>query len=101
MDFIIVYVTHENQEEASKVINHLLDKQLIACANTFPITSFFFWNNEINNENEVVSILKTKTSNRETLKNEILKVHPYDTPCIIKFDVEANQEFGERINNNT
>ena len=33
----------------------------------------------------------------ELLKIEIEKVHPYETPCIMKFNVEANEAYEEWI----
>jgi len=98
MTFILIYVTHENLEQAKKIANHLLDKKLIACANFSPITSMYFWNNKIEESNEIVSILKTKTENWEVVKKEIEKIHPYDTPCIIKLDVSANENYESWIN---
>ena len=30
-----------------------------------------------------------------------MKIHPYTTPCIIKFNIEANEEYENWINNET
>ena len=101
MAFCIIYVTHENLEEAKKVGNHLLEKKMIACANYFPITSSFLWKENIQYEEEFISILKTSLKNWERVKEEIKKVHPYDTPAIIKFQVEANEDFEKWIEEET
>ncbi len=91
----LIYITHENKEEAQKVVSHLLEKNLIACANIFPINSFFHWEGEVNSEKEVVSLLKTSKENWEKVKGEVQKVHPYETPCILKMEVQANSDFEE------
>lgn len=93
MTFIMLYVTHENMEEAQKVANYLLENKLIVCANYFPIQSSYWWNNKITNSNEIVSILKTRKDNWEKIKLKIEELHPYDVPCIIKLDVEANSSY--------
>ncbi len=98
MSFILIYVTHENQENAEKIINHLLKNKLIACANLFPITSSYWWKGKIQNSKEIVSLLKTKKENWEKVKQEIIKIHPYETPCIIKISVEANEDYESWIN---
>lgn len=101
MEIITLYVTHKNQEEADKVVNLLLDKRLIACANFLSITSRYWWKGKIENQDEVVSLLKTKEENFEIVRGEILKIHPYETPCILKMHAEVNESYGEWILNET
>ncbi|MFH1359075.1 MAG: divalent cation tolerance protein CutA [archaeon] len=62
---ILIYVTNPSKQEAEKVINHLIDKKLIACGNIFPITSCYLWKGEKENSNEFVCLLKTKNENWE------------------------------------
>jgi len=101
MSFILIYVTHENKEQAEKVAFHLLKKRLIACANFFPIDSSYWWKGKIAHSQEVVSLLKTKTENWEDIQSEIKKIHPYETPCIIKMNVNANSDYEEWIKTET
>jgi periplasmic divalent cation tolerance protein len=93
MSFIAVYITHGNENEAKKVASHLLEKKLIACVNFFPIESSYWWKGEIENAHEIVSLVKTKKENWEKIKEEVEKTHPYETPCIMKFEVEANENY--------
>lgn len=97
MSFITIYVTYYSKEEAEKIWNHLLNKKLIACYNLFPITSSYSWKWKIENSNEFVTLLKTKTSNWEKIKDEIKNIHPYETTCIMKTEVEANKEYEDWI----
>jgi periplasmic divalent cation tolerance protein len=101
MSFIIIYVTHKNMEEARKVGDFLLQKRLIACANYIPITSSYLWKGKIENEKEIVSILKTRTKNWEKIKKEIEKIHPYETPCIIRLEASSNSSFEEWVTDST
>ena len=101
MAFIVIYVTHKDKSSCQKIISHLLNKKLIACANIFPIQSTFWWKGKIAGANEVVSLIKTKRENWEKVKTEIKLLHSYDTPCIMKIRVEANEEFEQWINNET
>jgi periplasmic divalent cation tolerance protein len=101
MPFIFVYVTNPNEKEAKKIAMHLLRKRLVACTNTFPIKSHYLWKEKIENAKEVVLILKTRKENFEKVKKEIKKIHPYSLPCIIKFDVEANEDFENWIKKET
>ena len=101
MTFISIYVTHKNLEDAQKIASHLLQKKLIACANFFPITGSYCWKGKIENSEEIVSFLKTRKENWEKVKSEIKKIHPYETPCIMKINVEANEDYESWINDET
>lgn len=99
MGFCMVYVTHADQRSAWILINVLLEEKLIACSNIFPIQAAYWWQGEINSEDEVVSIMKTPLSHWEVVKSRIEELHPYDVPCIIKIEVEANAAYEEWIHN--
>ena len=75
----------------------LLNLKMIACVNYLPIEAAYWWQGEINSGEEFVTILKTRTENWAKLKAKIEQLHPYETPCIIKFNVEANQAYEDWI----
>ena len=87
---ITIYVTHASQEAADQIVDALLREHMIACANLFPIESRYWWNGEIVTSNEIVSLLKCDDLNWEAVREYILKVHPYTTPCIIRYEASAN-----------
>lgn len=97
MSFAIIYITHSSEAEAKRVSDHLLQKKMIACANIFPITSAYWWQSTIQHENEWVAVVKTTRENWEKVKSEIEKVHSYEVPCIMKFEVEANAAYEKWI----
>lgn len=97
MGFIIAYITHGTELAAKKISNYLVQKKVVACANLMPITSCYWWKENIENEKEWVSIVKTIPENWEWLKKEVENVHPYDVPCIMKFEVEANKSYEDWI----
>lgn len=98
---ITIYVTHANEDEAEKVTMHLLNKHLIACANFSPVRSTFWWKGKIETNEEIVTLLKTSEENFEQVKQEILSIHPYETPCILKIEAEANEAYAEWVYNET
>ena len=101
MSFIIIQVTYPNIKEANKSIIYLLKRKLISSANSFHIKSTSCWTGKIKEVNEVSVFLKTKKDNWEKVKSEVKKIHPYKIPCITKFNVKANKEYEEWINNQT
>ncbi len=97
MSFILIYITYPNEEEAKRVSDHLLKKKIVACANFFPMKSSYWWKGKLACEDEIVTIVKTRKENWEMVKQEVEKIHPYDVPCIMKLDVEANKAFEDWI----
>jgi periplasmic divalent cation tolerance protein len=95
--FILVYVTHRDKTSAKKMAEALLKLKLIACANYLPIESSYWWNGNIESAEEYVTVLKTSSKNWLKLKKKIEEIHPYDCPCIIKLNVDANQAYEDWI----
>jgi periplasmic divalent cation tolerance protein len=97
MEIIIIYVTNPDEEIAKKIAGYLLDHKLIACFNTFPVESSYWWNGIVESEAEYVSLLKTRSEYWETIRDEIEKIHPYEVPCILKINIEANEAYKKWI----
>jgi periplasmic divalent cation tolerance protein len=91
------YTCFENHETAEKIVTLLLEKKLIVCANLFPVTSFYTWNGKICKEPECSAILKT--TDKELLLKTLEKQHPYETPVIAFFPVDANASYLEWAHN--
>jgi len=66
---------------------------MIGCANIFPVNAMYWWEGKIEDGNEVVLIVKTTQERVEKVRKEIAKIHPFDTPCIIKIDVNPNEKY--------
>jgi len=101
MEFILVYITHKNRNEARKVVSHLLKRRIIACANIFPIESHYQWKGKIERAKEIVTIVKTRKENWKKVKAEVERIHPYEVPCIMKLDAEANASYESWIRKET
>lgn len=98
---ISIYVTFPNKVEAENIAKILLEKKYIACVNYFPIEVSYHWKWNIANENEMVTLLKTRVENWEKVRDFILEKHSYEIPCIIKYEVEANETYLNWIYNET
>ena len=99
--FIIIYITYPNLKSAKKVTAHVMKKRLVVCANFFPIQNSYWWKGKIEHSREVVTILKTAKKNWPAVRSSVKKLHPYETPCIMKLDVQANADYETWINNET
>lgn len=93
-DFIFIYITNPNKEEARKIAMHLVEKKLIACAVIFDgVNSIYPWEGKIADEEEVILIAKTSEKNFERVKEEVEKIHSYSIPCIVKIPVSSNKKY--------
>jgi len=101
MEIIMIKVTYPNTGEANKAISNLLQKNLISSANSFPIKSTSRWTGKIKEVDEIIVFLKTRKSNWEKVKSEVQHTHPYKIPCILKIEVEANEEYETWVNKET
>ncbi len=57
----IFYVTLSTADQARQISRALVEEQLAACTNWFPITSTYRWEERIVEETETVLIIKTQT----------------------------------------
>ena len=102
MDFLTVYVTCKDGEVAKKIASHMLEKRLVACANMFPVKSMYWWEGEIEKEDEVALVMKTQLAHKDSIVKEVLTLHSYDVPCVEFFDIrDGNPDYLEWIKKET
>lgn len=92
-EMVVVYITNPSLEKAKELARHLLEKRIIAYANIFQSNSMYWWDNEITDEGEYIMVAKTVEENFDVLRHEVLEVHDYQIPCIIRISATANQQF--------
>lgn len=97
----LIYVTFSSFEEAERIISVLLEKQLIACANTLPITSQYRWEGAVQSAAEQAAILKTTANLVTEVENAVAELHSYDVPCIVVLPTNASEPFAQWIANET
>ena len=64
----------------------LVEERLAACVNRFECHSTFRWEGEVVQEDEVVLLAKTTDERYAELEARVEDAHPYDVPCIERFD---------------
>lgn len=90
-----VYVTFENEAQAEKVAESVVEKRLAACANIFsPHKSVYWWDGKVEKATEYAAVFKTTEDALSSLKDHIIEQHSYDVPCVVALPIEAgNAEF--------
>ena len=98
MDMRLVLVTHPNKEHAERITRGVIDAKLAACVLVTDVKSFYNWEGKLNEDDEVVTILKTSTEKIADLEKYIEANHDYDVPAIIFFQANANQTYSNWLN---
>ncbi len=102
-EFIIVYVTAPTEEEARKIARALIDNKLAACVNIVrEMRSIYRWQGKIEDEAEVLMIVKTRRGHFRRLKETVKQLHSYSVPEIIAIPVvEGSEDYLEWLREET
>ena len=80
-----VYVTAP-REAADDLARLLVEERLAACVNVVDCESTYRWEGEVHDEEESILLAKTTTDACEELIDRVEAAHPYDVPCIERFE---------------
>ncbi len=70
-------------ETARKIANAVIGRRLAACVTIIPgVTSIYRWMGEVNEDQEVLAIIKTREEFVESLFTAIVANHPFEQPAI-------------------
>ncbi len=79
--FALVLVTAPDLKTARQLARAALVGRLAACANLVPkIESHYWWRGKIERSAEVLVVFKTTTRRLAALEEQVVELHPYDTP---------------------
>jgi periplasmic divalent cation tolerance protein len=95
VEALVVYITAPNEDEAAKIARTLVEEKLAACVNIVPgIRSIYSWQGKIEDEQEVLMIVKTRYKHFKALKAKVLDMHSYTVPEIIALPiVDGSEEY--------
>jgi periplasmic divalent cation tolerance protein len=85
----LVITTCGSQEEAEKLAGSIIEAKLAACIQLSDIRSYYFWDGKVNNEPEVLLLIKTRSDLYDDLESHIRTHHSYEVPEIIRFPIEG------------
>ncbi len=99
----LIYVTCETRDEALKIAKIVVKDRLAACANIHgDITSVYWWEEAIQEGQEIAMILKTRSDLVGKLTERIKELHSYECPCVVALPIEGgNHKFLDWIADET
>lgn len=81
----MLYVTCGSLDEARAIASALVAERLAACANILSgMRSLFRWEGAVQEEEEVVLILKTAAARVPAATARVRALHSYDVPCVVE-----------------
>lgn len=100
--YATVISTAGSKEEAQRLARELVEVKLAACVQLLPIESFYVWNDAVQNDAEILLLMKTRRSSFEAIRAFMQDKHSYDTPELICLDiVEGDRRYLDWIGANT
>ncbi len=99
-ELFAVYTTVGNAEEARKIAQTLVERQLAACVQINAIESVYRWNGAVQNDLEFRIMAKTTASLYTMVEKAIRELQSYELPAIYAIAVEeAYAPYAEWVGN--
>ncbi len=82
-----VFVTYPDERTARAISRSLIERRLAACSNIFAVSSIYRWEGKIEEAQEFASLLKIRSEDFQDVVEAVRKLHPYEVPCIVRYDI--------------
>jgi periplasmic divalent cation tolerance protein len=90
---IIVLITTSDEVEAARIARALVEARLSGCVNIIKgIRSIYSWQGKVQDENEVLMVVKTRESLFYSLMEKVKELHSYTVPEIIALPIIRGSE---------
>lgn len=92
---IVVFITAPNEEEAAGIARALVESRHAACVNIIKnIRSIYSWQGNVEDDSEILMIVKTRKSLFSSLSAKVKDIHSYDVPEIIALPIiDGSEEY--------
>ena len=100
-DYIQLFTTTEKREDAEIIAREVVKKRLASCAQVVgPIKSTYWWKEKIEQTEEWLCIMKSRSDLYDELEEAIKNIHPYEVPEIVAVPiVSGSQSYLEWLDN--
>jgi len=92
-DEVAVFITAPTEDMAADIARALVEARLAACANIVKgIRSIYTWQGKVQDDREVLMIVKTRRDLFNALLSKVKELHSYEVPEIIAIPIAAGSE---------
>jgi periplasmic divalent cation tolerance protein len=89
-DVLLVLSTFPPGDAAATTARTLVEEKLAACVNLVPgLRSIYVWDGKLQDDSEVLALIKTTTDRFEAMRARLLALHPAEVPEVIAVDVAS------------
>lgn len=81
---VIILSTFPSEELAAEIANKVVKAKLCACVNLTGIRSIYSWHGKVEDQHEFIALFKATAKSAKKLKEEIIRLHPYEVPEIVE-----------------
>lgn len=90
---LVVLCTCPDEATAERIARTLVTDHLAACVNRIgPLRSTYLWKGDLQDEPEVLLVIKTLRARYEALEMRLRALHPYEVPEIIALPILAGSK---------
>lgn len=90
---IVVFITAPSEDLAVTIARALVETRLAACANLIKgVRSIYKWQDKIEDDAEVLMIIKTRRELFDPLRAKVKELHSYEVPEIIALPIIAGSD---------
>jgi len=87
-DAVVVLITAAKEDDAAAIANALVEGRLAGCVNIIKhIRSIYRWQGKLEDEQEVLMIVKSRKALFSDLEKKVREIHPYTVPEIIALPI--------------
>jgi periplasmic divalent cation tolerance protein len=85
---LVAFTTAPSAEDGRRLARALVENRLVACGTVIPGgVSVYRWHGVVEEQEEVLVVLKTTAERWPDLASALLGLHPYEVPELIAFPV--------------
>jgi periplasmic divalent cation tolerance protein len=80
----VAFITAPDSETGTRIARALVEERLVACVNLVPgVRSIYRWEGAVEDEAEVLLVLKTRSDRAGDLVARVAELHPYELPEVV------------------
>lgn len=85
---LLALSTCPDADTAARIARTLVEEHLAACVNRVPgVVSTYRWQDRVQEEGEILLVIKTTRERFRALRDRLLELHPYEVPELVALDI--------------